>query len=82
MSEPRSKLRSPDAHEIDEFGKVLGTLFAVAIEKIGHDQLFRNCTICKNFTAEEQCTVYHARPPAKVIVLGCDSFADRDEIPF
>ncbi len=44
-------------------------------------QLDRNCTRCEHFDArDEQCKLWGARPPAKVIVTGCEKFDEG--IPF
>jgi hypothetical protein len=41
----------------------------------------RHCTNCERFDDEtEICRLYQARPPARVIVSGCDKH--EDEIPF
>lgn len=49
-----------------------------AIEAAG---AFRNCTNCFHWQSipNELCKLYKERPPASVIVNGCDEF---DEIPF
>lgn len=42
--------------------------------------LFRHCTDCYNWDEKnELCKLCNQRPPAKVIVHGCNQF---DEIPF
>lgn len=41
----------------------------------------RTCVRCMHFNADETCTLAGARPPAKVIAFGCDSFLP-DDIPF
>ena len=44
---------------------------------------FQNCLNCKYFKeADEQCSLYKARPPAKIIAYGCDSHLDIEQIPF
>jgi len=45
------------------------------------DRMSINCTICEHFSGEEKCKLYNARPPANVIIKGCDKFKE-DEIPF
>ena len=40
-----------------------------------------NCMICDNFDqVKEVCKFYNARPPAKIIVVGCEKFCA--DIPF
>jgi hypothetical protein len=48
-----------------------------AIEAEG---ILRNCTTCFYWQdTSETCGLYKQRPPAKIIVNGCESY---DEIPF
>jgi hypothetical protein len=46
----------------------------------------RNCTNCRHFDMSlptlETCNKYKRRPPATVIVDGCDSHDDVYDIPF
>lgn len=45
---------------------------------------YQNCLKCLNFDEKpnEICRLYDMRPPAKVIVYGCDKFEDGSDIPF
>lgn len=44
---------------------------------------FRTCLRCDNFDEKsENCKLYNARPPAKIIAFGCDSFDDNEWVPF
>lgn len=44
--------------------------------------VFRNCLTCGHWLGEqEQCGLYKSRPPANIIVTGCESHTDI-EIPF
>ncbi len=51
-----------------------------AIQEI--DFPFQTCITCEHFNEQEICKIANQRPPAKVIVYGCDSWYNRDEIPF
>jgi len=43
----------------------------------------QNCTNCGHFDERtENCILYKARPPASIIVSGCDSYQEDDGIPF
>jgi hypothetical protein len=42
---------------------------------------FASCISCKHFN-ENRCTLYNAVPPPEVIANGCDSYEDREYIPF
>jgi hypothetical protein len=45
------------------------------------DALRKNCVTCEFFDdKQELCTIFKARPPATVIVKGCDRY--ENEIPF
>ena len=43
---------------------------------------FQSCINCNFFSDKEICSIFNARPPAKVIVHGCERWEDKDEIPF
>lgn len=44
---------------------------------------FQTCLHCDNFDEPtEQCKLFKAKPPARVIAFGCDKFDDKDFIPF
>lgn len=62
---------------------------SLAMVEWGLDQgLFRSCLNCTHWTGEtpqygeppESCRLYRARPPARIIVTGCDEHTDF--IPF
>lgn len=79
---PVSMLRPEGTYAVKELGNMLGPMFALAMEKIGHDTIFRNCSMCEHWVEGRGCGVYQALPPVKIIVCGCDKFKDNDEIPF
>ena len=55
------------------------TLLEVELKKV--KRLATNCVSCDNFDIpREICLNFNARPPAKVIVTGCDKF--RNDVPF
>jgi hypothetical protein len=41
---------------------------------------FCTCITCKHWN--NTCSLYNAMPPPEVIANGCDSYEDRDYIPF
>ena len=44
---------------------------------------FQSCINCVNFVEQtEKCTLAQQRPPARVIVFGCQCYVDNQEIPF
>ncbi len=43
---------------------------------------FQSCINCDHFTKDERCGLFNARPPAKIIVYGCEKWINKDAIPF
>lgn len=44
---------------------------------------YRTCLNCFHFIEkDENCKMYNARPPARIIAYGCKSHDDNDNIPF
>lgn len=52
------------------------------VEEQNH--IYRSCINCINFREHQNeiCGLANQRPPAKVIVFGCQMWEDKDEIPF
>lgn len=87
---------APVTSEAKRFNHILRTTervklldgLATGIVEWGLDQgLFRSCLNCSHWTGEnpvnvpaENCGLHRARPPARVIVTGCDDHSDI--IPF
>lgn len=47
------------------------------------EKMLTCCVNCLHFNIDsELCKIAKARPPAKIIAFGCDSFEDIDKIPF
>ena len=42
----------------------------------------QSCINCEHFQADEKCKLFNARPPAKIIVYGCEKWIGKDEIPY
>lgn len=61
--------------------KALEELAAALVEQWMNDGLYRSCLNCDHWDqVNEICTTFKERPPAKVIVCGCEHHID--EIPF
>lgn len=67
--------------------KLLDGLASGLVEWALDQGLFRSCLNCQHWTGEnptavpaESCSLFRARPPARIIVTGCDSHSD--QIPF
>jgi hypothetical protein len=44
---------------------------------------FRTCITCQNWNNDlEECGKFDMKPPASVIVDGCENYADFDPLPF
>jgi len=48
------------------------------------NKVLTTCLNCKHWSndANEYCILFNAKPPAKIIVFGCDNYMDIQEIPF
>lgn len=51
-----------------------------------HNMLFQSCIVCEHFGENEICAKYNVRPPARIIVFGCQNYEESshidDDIPF
>jgi len=51
----------------------------------GPSAIFKTCENCKHMTEGNEaafCKLYQMTPPARVIIAGCPSHDDKEEIPF
>lgn len=50
------------------------------------NMLFQSCIVCEHFGETEVCKMFNVRPPARIIVFGCNKFEESshidDDIPF
>lgn len=47
------------------------------------NNIYKCCWNCLNLDiANDQCGKYKIKPPIKIITLGCESWEDKDKIPF
>lgn len=61
--------------------KLLQDLLVGTAERLTKALATRNCVRCEHYReGEEVCSLYNARPPARTIIQGCDSW--EDGIPF
>lgn len=60
---------------------ILTNIIKSAIER-EHNYLYQSCINCEFFEKDETCFLVKKRPPAKVIVLGCERWMEKDSIPF
>jgi len=83
-----SVFRGPDTDEIQVMGDNFGRMTQGILQGIGHDKIFRNCSICRNWLdptptdPRQGCRLYQCVPPVKIIVCGCDKFVDHNDIPY
>lgn len=69
----------PDAkHELQS------RLYNSVLLEIEKTFVYKSCLNCINFREHQNeiCGLANQRPPARVIVLGCRMWEDKDEIPF
>lgn len=52
------------------------------LNKANAEDIFRTCLTCVYFEANENCIKANKRPPAFVIVRGCDMYFDTQDVPF
>lgn len=63
---------------ISQFAKELGQVMRNHMDKYS-----KTCVNCERFDqTRELCGIYNARPPAVVIVIGCEKHKEIDDIPF
>ena len=73
----KPKLRINSMHDLQS------RLYNSVILEIEKECVYCSCINCINFKEQQElCGLVNQRPPAKVIALGCDSWEDKDEIPF
>jgi hypothetical protein len=46
------------------------------------EDLFKTCLTCIHFMEDETCKRAKAKPPAFIIVRGCEAYFDNQDIPF
>ena len=60
----------------------LTNIIQSAIER-EHNFIYQSCLNCEHFKEQnELCLLVNKRPPARVIVLSCNAWMERDTIPF
>lgn len=65
-----------------------GNSLAIALDKwltdYGPSTLYKNCDNCRHMNEDgpAHCSLWKLTPPASVIVSGCPSHEDKEEIPF
>lgn len=68
---------------VSKLANVMATTIA---EVTPHNMLFQSCLVCEHFGENEVCKQFNVRPPARIIVFGCEKFEEGsnfdDDIPF
>lgn len=84
MSDTKLKLRRAGEYELQS--KLAAVLPNILKEVTPSNMLFQSCLICEYFQENEICKMFNVRPPARIIVFGCEKFKESskldDEIPF
>lgn len=82
MSQQDFKVRQgPGAdHASYALGEALNKWFSA----YGPGSIFANCENCKHMAEQGPafCTLYKTTPPVAVIMAGCPSHEDKEDIPF
>lgn len=61
----------------------LGNALTAWLERCNVTDLYRTCATCRNMeTNGSRCLKFDRVPPATVIVVGCDSYVDFEDVPF
>lgn len=84
MSDTKLKLRRAGEYELQS--KLAALIPNIIKEVTPSNMLFQSCIICEYFQESEICKMFNVRPPARIIVFGCEKFKESDsldnEIPF
>jgi len=85
MSDVKLKFRSIGNIELQS--KLLASVIGVLKEVTPKNMMFQSCLVCEHFENEpERCKMFNVRPPARIIVFGCEKFKESDsfdnDIPF
>ena len=80
-----AKVREPHGQTTQFANDDLGRLLNEWFEKHGPTAIYKTCENCKHMPGGDApafCTLYQMTPPARVILTGCPSHDDCEEIPF
>ncbi len=85
MSDTKLKFRLIGKYELQ--GKLFASVMEVLKEVTPKNMMFESCLVCEHFeTDTESCKMFNVRPPARIIVFGCEKFKESDnpdmDIPF
>lgn len=84
MSDVKLKLRLAGKYELQS--KLAQLVTEILSEVTPKNMMFNSCLICEHFQENEICKMFNVRPPARIIVFGCEKFKESDsldnEIPF
>lgn len=67
----------------DAYYDIQGIIVSALRDIAAKNHIYTSCINCVNFREQsELCGLAMQRPPARVIVFGCDYWEDKDQIPF
>lgn len=83
MSKPVASMRI-GTETVDATGHALSVALNKWFTESGPSAIYRNCDNCRHMVEDgpAMCTLFNATPPASVIVVGCPSHDDKEQIPF
>lgn len=61
--------------------KELAEALSIFLDKYNADEFFVTCLSCVHWH-KEVCLLNGQKPPAVVIIAGCECYCDKEEIPF
>jgi hypothetical protein len=84
MSDVKMIPRRLGKYEIES--KISKAVYDTIAQVTPHNMLFQSCIVCEHFGENEVCSRYNVRPPARIIVFGCQHYEESshidDDIPF
>ncbi len=84
MSDTNLKLRLQGKYELQS--KLAQLIPDIIKEATPKNMLFQSCIVCEHFQENEICKMFNVRPPARIIVFGCEKYKESDsldmDIPF
>lgn len=74
MSDTKLKFRLAGKYELQ--GKLFASVMEVLKEVTPKNMMFESCLVCEHFQENEICRMFNVRPPARIIVFGCEKFKE------
>lgn len=83
-NDTKLKFRLAGKYELQ--GKLFAAVMDVLKEVTPKNMMFQSCLVCEHFQENEICKMFNVRPPARIIVFGCEKFKESSnpdfDVPF